>query len=290
MGAVYDMFLAEYIVFRETVILAPIYRNFSDTITFTENFHQNHPPGTEGDTLGLYDSAVRRVTHNRYASDTLVFRETSYPRVHVAYLTDTLTLSENFYDEKLHRTDTDVLSFTETATFQLINPVDDVLVFTESFSYTRTHNKSLTDTLVLSEGFGCTTPSGWVAPAAFDVSFASTVLFQYGSRTVTLRNYEFGNAEDLSFTRVSRRSRGGDFEVGPSVLHTETFVVTFFIFTEALQQEFQQFIQDTVGRTITFKDHENVWWSGYIVEPNTPFIQSSLSTYTVTIKFEGTKV
>jgi hypothetical protein len=96
----------------------------------------------------------------------------------------------------------------------------------------------------------------------------------------------------LEFQRVNRTSRGGDRIVfrdndWPVI---ETQVLIFDFPDESEYRRLLNLVSETVGEIITYLDHENKLWSGFIQNPDTTGTQSGRNTWQIPITFEGNLV
>jgi hypothetical protein len=75
--------------------------------------------------------------------------------------------------------------------------------------------------------------------------------------------------------------------VDPTWPRIRTLAVTIIGLTETKVNEFQTFIQSTVGQVIGLTDWEGRLWSGFITNPNEQATQDGKKRWTVTFEFEG---
>lgn len=115
--------------------------------------------------------------------------------------------------------------------------------------------------------------------------------------TFNTRNYDFrrpilGNGNDISFQRISRRTRGGDLIIfrDSDWPKTETLTLTFDFDTDAEMKRMLVMLRETAGFFIYYRDHENRLWFGLIQNPDATAEQPGRNTYRITIVFEGDQV
>ena len=106
---------------------------------------------------------------------------------------------------------------------------------------------------------------------------------------VELRQPELDNRDRNAFSRVSQETRGGKLLVfaDPTWPKVRTLAVTIIGLTETKVDEFQTFIQSTVGQVIGLTDWEGRLWSGFIPNPNEQATQDGKKRWTITFEFEG---
>jgi hypothetical protein len=73
----------------------------------------------------------------------------------------------------------------------------------------------------------------------------------------------------------------------PTWPKVRTLAVTIIGLTETQVDEFQDFMQATVGQEIGLTDWEGRLWKGFIRNPNEPAIQDGRNMWTVSFEFEG---
>lgn len=122
-------------------------------------------------------------------------------------------------------------------------------------------------------------------------AYGFVVYFQQGATSIQLPRPEQGNTERYDFSRINRRSRGGDLilfrdEQWPK---TKTLTVTFNWLSEAQKQAMLAFMQQTVGQTVVYVDHYGYTWDGFIMSPAAQVTQESLNNKSLTIDFQGVR-
>lgn len=116
--------------------------------------------------------------------------------------------------------------------------------------------------------------------------------FTFGSRTYVFRRPVLGNGNELSFTRINRRTRGGDLIIFRDAdwPKTETLSMTFDFDTDAEMKAMLNMIRETAGYFINYRDHENRLWFGVIQNPDTQAEQTGRNSYRISLVFEGDQV
>lgn len=109
--------------------------------------------------------------------------------------------------------------------------------------------------------------------------------------TLVLKNPEFGNADVIRFTKVDRRTRGGDRKIFSDLGwgQTQSFElnITNICETTVTVDELIEFLNTSLGEEIGLLDWENRQWTGIIIVPETDITQR-VEGYSVRIVFEGT--
>jgi hypothetical protein len=100
------------------------------------------------------------------------------------------------------------------------------------------------------------------------------VLLEYppGAPTlsITLPRPLFGNREELTLTRIQRRTRGGDLKTfsAEEWAKVKVFRYKFDSLNDAKVEEFFSFLGQTLGLKVRLTDYEGRVWDGFIVNPD----------------------
>jgi hypothetical protein len=115
------------------------------------------------------------------------------------------------------------------------------------------------------------------------------VHFIKDGQDIRLPRPEYGNGKRLDFTRINRRSRGGDLIVyrDPQWPKTKTLTLTFAWLTEAQKQALLSFLHQFLATPVQYHDHYGDVWEGIIMTPAANIVQESLNNLTVTLDFQG---
>jgi len=113
------------------------------------------------------------------------------------------------------------------------------------------------------------------------------VRFQYQEIDLTLRSPEWGDTESLEYTRVNRRTRGGDLIIfrDENWPKAQLFRLTFSLLKDEKEKVFN-LIRRSLGKNIIFTDHEGYSWTGIITNPETPITKDNRYGETVVIEFQ----
>lgn len=106
---------------------------------------------------------------------------------------------------------------------------------------------------------------------------------------VILRAPELDNRDRNAYTRVNSETRGGHLIVysDPQWPHIRTLAVTVVGLIESEVDEFQTFVQATLGQEIGLTDWEGRLWKGVITTPDDAATQDGKKRWTITFEFEG---
>lgn len=114
------------------------------------------------------------------------------------------------------------------------------------------------------------------------------VRFVYQELDFQLRSPEFGDVNSLEFTRINRRTRGGDLIIYRDATwpSAELFRMTFTLLKPEEREKLFTLISRSLGKNITFQDHEGYTWNGLITNPETPITKDNRYSETVVIEFQ----
>ena len=108
--------------------------------------------------------------------------------------------------------------------------------------------------------------------------------------TLVLKNPDFGNADVLRFTKVDRRTRGGDRKIfsdlGWGSTQSFELTITNVCSTTVTIDNIIDFLNTSLGEEIGLLDWEGRQWKGIIVVPETD-ITPQVGGHSVRIIFEG---
>ena len=111
--------------------------------------------------------------------------------------------------------------------------------------------------------------------------------------TLVLKNPEMGNSDILRFTKIDRRTRGGDRKIFSDLEwgSTQSFDLTISDICQlnVTIDEMVDFLNDSLGKEIGLLDWENRQWKGVIITPETE-ITPQVGGFKIQIVFEGSLV
>lgn len=118
------------------------------------------------------------------------------------------------------------------------------------------------------------------------------VRFSCGSTAFYVRKPDFDDAYRFDFTRINRKTRGGDLIISRDGIWPKTKTLNLH-FSALLQQDvdnFLNFFKISLGKLCRYLNYDNVEWEGFILNPQTPVTQISGDNFTIAIEFEGNPV
>lgn len=103
------------------------------------------------------------------------------------------------------------------------------------------------------------------------LGIASQITLTCSGGSVTLRNPEFGNSEQVELQRAFNETRGGDVRVfrDSNRPNSTRITITVRMMTSAKAAELLTFLRDCIGQLTTFVDENARSWTGIILNPDT---------------------
>lgn len=251
--------------FTESVYCPLLQAIASETILFTESAHINDLNASASDSLSFVESAARGATASAFD---------------LFGTTDSASLFHGGPGN-------DSINFADLAGVVKVKPGLDTLVLTESATSKTNPFLSFADTLV----FYDFARSVKVTCAPIDQRIAIQLSHPTTNptRIVTLCVPEFGDARRRDFQRINRRSRGNDLVVyrDPSWIVSDHFTMKLANLNAQQKNDLIDFLEFTTGEYVLMRDYENNIWKGFIMNPNTPLVQTGSCTYECELQFSG---
>ncbi len=118
------------------------------------------------------------------------------------------------------------------------------------------------------------------------------VTFTYGSFTFDVRAPDWNDSQKLEFSRIDRRSRGGDLIIyrDPNWPESICLKMQFIALTEAQSQLFKKLYRMSIGKMIQYDDHLGQSWAGILLNPAEPIVQTGREQWSVNIELQGSQI
>ncbi len=281
-------------------------RQIAHTITFIQSVAAGQPRSVNvTDILSLANIATQRQgVANVSVADFLGLQQ-SAGQVFFASASSTLSLTQAAFRRFFA---SHVLGLTDTVLGKVTKPMTDDLGLTDLASRLLVVNRTFTDNLGLNSsvaafishngilcqyapfigaGPGAAVPA--TMPTLGTAKLTLTHPFVSPTRTVVLRNPQFGNVDRLAFDRINRDTRGGTLIMfaDPAWPKQQTMNITVMALTRQKKLDLLDFLSASVGQDIGLLDHENRLWKGIILTPDATINNDSRGGHTVTLEFEG---
>jgi hypothetical protein len=120
----------------------------------------------------------------------------------------------------------------------------------------------------------------------FYYPFEAATIYEW----ITHRKPDYGNKDQLMFQRINRNTRAGRLIIfaDPGWPKDTTMVMSFTALTEASTQLFLQFLDDTLGQEIGFRDWLGRIFRGVITNIQDPVVRNGIENNSITVHFEIT--
>jgi len=117
-----------------------------------------------------------------------------------------------------------------------------------------------------------------------------TTVLACGSSIIILPAPDFENSEKLNYTRVNRRTRGGDLKIFRADYwpKSRTFSMKWSHLPKEIRSRLLIFLRKYLGKPVTLKDYESRTSQVLINNPDTDFTEDRRDAHTVTLEFETT--
>lgn len=111
-----------------------------------------------------------------------------------------------------------------------------------------------------------------------------------GVKSVTLRNPDFNNQQNIEISRINRKTTGGDLIIfrNPVWPTTEVLDYKFSFLSQIDVNNLLEFIYQTLGQIVTLVDYEGVIWTGIIITPAAEITQPGRDNHAAHFQFQGT--
>lgn len=163
------------------------------------------------------------------------------------------------------------------------------LALTQTISLQVIRSRTVEHTLPLTSGV-----VGWLPNPDFNtlnptITTNELVTFTYQGYSFSIRKPDFDDAYTDDLTRISRRTRGGDIlisrdSIWPSV---KNFTMRFTFLSQSDVDKLLSFMKLTLGKQCTYRNYDNVLWTGYITNPQAEAVQTGRSNFGLTLEFQG---
>lgn len=268
------------------LIAAPV-----NTITFTDSASVVTDYKTASNVFGVSHDVVASLVISRSVSNHLGILQDAARPIFIS-VTDYLQMSQEARTV-LHVLVGNTLSLSQSLDFT--RGPHNAIVLSQAVVVQVVKRQTITHTLSLTQGVSVykqNDPS--FSPSVPAPSFQPVVL-AYSPYSITLVVPELGDEDRIEHQRINRKNRGGETIIyhDPEWPVIEVLNFEFQNLTQTQVKTLLDFVQVTLGRTITLTDHNNVGWEGIIINPDfeaTCVRERGCGGFTVPLQFEGVRV
>jgi hypothetical protein len=289
---IYDLLVGNVLDLSQSVAVSPTYINVSQSLILSQlvqkNIRTRGPQSSLalGQTLGVqkvlnlavgnfldFQQQVRNRPPIYLSVQSPLILWHSVKRPYVLDITHPLTLTQNL----------DVEASTGTRqTLGLSHSVQVQVIRNFNISHALTF-RSRTNISSVGPNF--------ILPVRTDVVPSTLVTFTYGAFSFQTRTPDWNNKNTLEFSRINRKSRGGDLIIyrDPQWPESITLDMTFSALTEQQKDQFRTLFRISLGRPILFVDHLGDTWAGIILNPGTEISQTGRNQWQVEFQLQGSR-
>lgn len=264
----------------------------SNNLLIVSSNQQSQKQAPASNTIPLQSHAsVSYGAYTGIASSTLVFSQSAHPRVRIVSAESFLSLRQSVQQPK-YQIVSSTLIFSHSAMFVPGSFTEQTLVLTQLAEADLVRGLNVSSTLNLqgvagvylqSENFTLL-PQNVLVPQL-------SVYFTFEDQIITFQRPNQGNSLRFDFTRINRRTRGGDLVIFSAANwpKTKTLTLGFLIDNEKHSDKVKTFLQLTLGKEVYYHDHYGDVWLGFIMTPNNPIAQESPGFKSISLEFQGVK-
>ncbi len=108
------------------------------------------------------------------------------------------------------------------------------------------------------------------------------------SDSITLPSPDFGDSESFEYTRVNKKSRGGDLIIfrDPNWPKTRVYKKHWPYLSQELRSKFLLFLRNHLGKQLTMVDHEGNTKTVVVRTPDAEFSEPARTLHSVELEFE----
>ncbi len=207
------------------------------------------------------------------------------------YVTNQLILTQSA-KKVLHQIVGNTLTYNQSV--NVSKGISQTLVFNQSVTINIIRSLNVAQVFQINQGVALyknNDSSFIMAPPSAPIVY-NPVSLTNGLVTVTLTIPEFGDVNNIEHHRIARESRGGDRIIYHDLIWPirESLQLEFRDLSENQGKQLLNFLEDTLGTTITLIDHYGTTWSGIILNPDLEIEQedgAECAGFATEIQFEG---
>ena len=129
----------------------------------------------------------------------------------------------------------------------------------------------------------------FIATGRPTITPSTTVTFTFGGFSFSCKAPIWDNSTELQFSRVSRRSRGGDLIIFRDPMWPESMTLKMeFTFLTTLQKDnFIKLFQLSLGEIVYYQDYLGQTWQGLILNPGEPVTKPNRMGFATKVELQG---
>lgn len=289
---IHELSVFQGLVWKQTIKTRPERRSILSTISFSQTIRHNMRTRKLKSQMSLSQD-IRLRTSVYHLSVTSVLNFSQVAAKNPVYLNVNHLL---FHWQTIQRPKwekvTSVFHPVQTIVGHGCHNVTSALQFNQTVIGNVVRNRTVTQSVGLVSGV-----SAWLMDPNFNFlnpvfSTIERVRFNFRGTEFYLRKPDFDDTYTYEFTRINRRSRGGDLIISRDSIwpSTKTLALRWTYLSQAEIDRLLNFMKLTLGKRCRYLNYDNVEWDGFIKNPQTQAQQLGRDNSGITVEFEGEPV
>lgn len=286
---IHELSVLHGLVFTQTIKQKPERRTLESRLYFTQTIHHNIRTRKLESKLALSQSVrLRTSVYHLSVSHTLHFSQVAAKNPVYLNVNHLLFHWQTIKRPKWEKV-TSFFNPGQTVVGHGCHGVKSALQFNQTVVGNVVRSRTITQNPGFVSGV-----SAWLQDANFNyLSPVFTVIpkvrFNFRGTEFYIRKPDFDDTYKYDFTRINRRSRGGDLIIGrdPIWPSTKTLNLRWTYLSQADIDRLLNLMRLTLGKRCHYLNYDNVQWEGFITNPQTSAQQVGRSNYAMSIEFEG---
>lgn len=291
---IYDIQVSNALSFSQTVKVPVTYIQVNSVLTWNQLVAKNIRTRVSGSSL-LFSQAVSfHKTINKISiGNTLTLTQDGRPTPISLTLIQTLFQWQNAY-RNLGGNVSNQLSLSQVVADSNSKGTNATVAFTQSVAVKIVRNIAVVTQYAAVSNAAITSSAG-VALIINPTTIVpqSKVTFTFGAFTFQVRKPDFDNSTKLEFSRINRRSRGGDLIIYRDPMWPEsiTLMMSFSLLSPTDKDNFKRLFKVSLGELVRYDDYLGQSWSGIILNPGEPIVQYGLGDrFTTKVELQGSRI
>lgn len=278
---------------RESILLIEIARSsiktpkINEGLIFKEKLDDRKRRVSISERISFVEKTRHTGIHNVTISEHLTFVERPLPRVLIYDVYEVLHFTEKINNHNIY----DKLTIVETLVGNRARGLFETLDIIEIAKFVAHRNILTSEHLTIIEGLSnylIKSNVHRIAKCQYTSLNRHIITLQLDDFFVQLPSPDFDNVEGFTYTRVNKRTRGGDLIIYRDSYwpKSRSFSYTWSNLKPKERNTLLYFMLHTLGRIVTLVDYENRTFSVYIKNPDSEFTESMLDQHKVKLDFE----
>lgn len=288
--AIYERLTAHILTFTNSVDSNIKGCFVSSFLNITDSVHVNSLLPDARNHLGLVQTVRVTKSIGVVASNVLALSQFSHHRVHIVEAYNGFIIWDLAAIPK-HELLQQNLSLSQSVAAQAAKGTVNSVSFGQSVSVQVIKTNSVTSTLAMqSKATAWKVDKYFIGVPSLVYSSGPQVTFAYKGQSFNFQAPLLGNKESEEFVRINRQTIGGDTSLyrnddWPAIVKHS---ISFDVCSEAQIAKIRELVKASLGDTLSYRDHNGVWFDGFISNPDTAIKQTGREAFTVSLELEVT--